>query len=93
MKKNPSLAANPIPSQWFAFRDDAVELRTGKVEIGQGIGVALCQIATEELSVPLDRIELVAGDTARTPDELWTSASISVEIGGGAVRTVAGRST
>ncbi|SHH35963.1 xanthine dehydrogenase family protein molybdopterin-binding subunit [Marivita hallyeonensis] len=89
MKPNPSLTSNPVPAKWLSFSGARVELRTGKVEIGQGIGIALKQIAADELCVPVDCVDLVAGDTHLTPDELWTSASISVEIGGGAVRTIA----
>ena len=84
-----SLVANPRLSRWLGFAEPGVvELRTGKVEIGQGIGGALIQIAADELDIDPGRISLVAGDTATTPDEGWTSASISIEQGGAAVRHV-----
>lgn len=85
-----SLAANRRLSTWL-FVDTAarqIELRVGKVEIGQGIGTALLQIAADELGVQMDQLRLLAGSTDATPDELWTSASISVEVGGAAVRLV-----
>lgn len=86
---NPSLKANPVPSKWFSFEGNRATLRTGKVEIGQGIGIALVQIASDELTIPPERIDLITGDTDLTPDEIWTSASVSVEVGGGAVRAIA----
>lgn len=85
-----SLVANPRLATWMHFDAAAqvVEVRVGKVEIGQGIGTALLQIAADELRVAPSRIRLVAGRTDSTPDEQWTSASISVEVGGAALRRV-----
>ena len=45
-----------------------VTVFTGKVELGQGILTALAQIAAEELDVPLARVTMISGDTARTPE-------------------------
>jgi CO/xanthine dehydrogenase Mo-binding subunit len=38
-----------------------VLVRTGKVELGQGIVTALAQIAAEELDVPLARVTMISG--------------------------------
>lgn len=81
-----SLKAAPLISHWVGFESGRVQIRSGKVEIGQGIGHALMRIAAEELEVPMEIIDLVQGRTAETPNELWSSASISVEVGGLAVR-------
>src|SRR5262249_22738553 len=59
---------------------------TGKVEIGQGIVTALAQIVGDELEVDLGRIEMISGDTSRTPDEGVTSGSRSIEESGSALR-------
>ena len=51
-----SLRANPLLSQWVRLRragTGRVEVRVGKVELGQGIVTALGQIAAEELDVGL----------------------------------------
>ncbi len=61
-------------------------LFTGKIELGQGIGTALTQIAADELDVDLKRIKIVHGDTALTPNEGQTAGSQSVENSGTAVR-------
>lgn len=56
-----------------------VSLTLGKVELGQGIGTALAQVAAEELGVDFKRIELVNVDTDFSPDESYTFSSISVQ--------------
>jgi CO/xanthine dehydrogenase Mo-binding subunit len=63
-----------------------VTIFSGKIELGQGIGTALAQIAADELDVDLKRVSLIHGDTALTPNEGQTAGSQSVQDGGTAVR-------
>ena len=63
-------------------RDRTVWIASGKVELGQGINTALAQIAAEELDVSLERIRIVPPSTAYSPDEGYTSGSMSVQEGG-----------
>ncbi len=63
-----------------------VQVRTGKVEIGQGLHTALAQIVADELGVALDRIDMLPVDTAHSPDEGVTSGSLSVQDAGRALR-------
>ena len=52
----PSLQANPHLDDWIRIeKDGTVTVRTGKVELGQGIRTAIALIAAEELDVALDR--------------------------------------
>jgi CO/xanthine dehydrogenase Mo-binding subunit len=67
-------------------RDRTVWIASGKVELGQGINTALAQIAAEELDVALERIRIVAPSTAYSPDEGYTSGSMSVQEGGKGMR-------
>lgn len=84
------LATNPLLSRWFAVDDDGrLTIRIGKVELGQGAVTAIAALAAQELGVPLARLNVVAGDTARAPDEGITSGSQSIEMGGSAMRHVA----
>ena len=84
-----SLAVNPDRARWLHWCDDGVvEVRTGKVEIGQGIHTALAQIAAQALALPLSRIRMVAASTASSPDEAVTSGSLSVQESGTAIRVV-----
>ncbi len=50
---------------------------TGKVELGQGSRTLLSQAIAEELFVPVARVKLVMGDTARVPDDGGTWASLT----------------
>ncbi len=82
-----SLQTNRRLSQWLRFLpDNSIEVRSGKVEIGQGIATALAQIAAEELDVPVERIRMVAASTAGSPDENVTSGSRSIQDSGTALR-------
>ena len=69
--------------------DGTVELHMGKVELGQGIGTALAQIAADELGVAFDRMRLINVDTDHSPDESYTFSSISVQQSGPRVRKAA----
>ena len=84
-----SLVDNPRLEQWIAFEPDrTVALKTGKVEIGQGILTALRQIAAEELDLAPRQLKVISGDTELSPAEAFTAGSLSVEVGGGAIRLV-----
>jgi CO/xanthine dehydrogenase Mo-binding subunit len=77
----------PALDRWIAFNEDGtVTIRTGKVEIGQGIRTAIAMIAAEELEVSLSRIQVQTADTRQTPNEFVTAGSMSVEDSGSAVR-------
>jgi len=69
--------------------DRTLQLRVGKVELGQGIVTALTQIAAEELDLSPAQVHVVSGDTAAGPDEWYTAGSLSVEVAGGALRVAA----
>jgi CO/xanthine dehydrogenase Mo-binding subunit len=84
-----NLQANPQLSQWIALhRDGRVEVRSGKVELGQGITTALARIVAQELDVALARITMVPVSTAGAPNEGFTSGSLSVQDSGAALRQV-----
>lgn len=50
---------------------------TGKMDMGQGARTLLTQAFAEELRVPLDRVELVMGDTSLCPDDGGTWSSLT----------------
>lgn len=86
----PSLTDNPLCRDWIDLsRDGRVTLKSGKVEIGQGIATALVQIAADELDVDPRQFDLIAGHTGLGPTEAGTSSSLSIETGGQAVRLAA----
>ena len=82
-----SLKRNPALDRWISIGTDGmVTVRTGKVEIGQGILTALTLIAAEELDVDPARVRIEPAVTGLSPNELITAGSMSVEDGGGAIR-------
>jgi nicotinate dehydrogenase subunit B len=82
-----SLARNTRLDRWVAVKPDGVvEIRTGKVEIGQGIISTLAQIAAEELDVDYTRIRMIPADTGRSPNEGVTAGSRSTVESGSALR-------
>jgi CO/xanthine dehydrogenase Mo-binding subunit len=52
-----------------------VTVYTGKVEMGQNIRTSLSQAVAEELCVPIEKIEMVMGDTQLTPFDMGTFGS------------------
>ncbi len=52
-----------------------VTVYTGKVEMGQNIRTSLSQAVAEELHVPIEKIEMVMGDTQLTPFDMGTFGS------------------
>ncbi len=82
-----SLQTNRRLDQWLAFGPGrTVRIRTGKVEIGQGILTALLLIAAEELDLPLASVSIEPATTASGPDEGVTAGSLSVQHSGSALR-------
>src|SRR5258708_5673885 len=82
-----SLENNRLLNAWIRIGTDGnATVCTGKVELGQGIVTALAQIAAEELDLPLDRVQMISGDTEKTPNEGVTAGSQSIENSGTALR-------
>ncbi len=85
----PTLAANPRLGDWLSIRSDGtVAVRSGKVELGQGVLTALAQMAAEELDVDVRRIDMIAATTDAGPDEGLTAGSLSIQHSGAALRVV-----
>lgn len=87
-------AARPLdPREVDAFlsinADGTVTLFCGKVDLGQGLRIAMPQIAAEELGIAVDKIKYVEGDTALTPDQGRTSGSYGIQRGGMQIRQAA----
>ena len=86
----PPLAVAPLVSDWVSFAPDGgVDLRSGRVELGQGITTALLQMAADELDVPVTALRITQGYTGRVPAEGPTVGSLSVTFGGQSLRLAA----
>jgi len=79
----------PLAGRFDLSSPGIVMLKTGKVELGQGILLALRQIAAEELDLAIDAVVTVSGDTSASPVEGGTVGSMSVETSGREVRDAA----
>ena len=69
--------------------DGTVTVFCGKVDLGQGLRIAIRQMAAEELGIGVDKIKYVEGDTALTPDQGRTSGSSGIQRGGVQIRQAA----
>jgi nicotinate dehydrogenase subunit B len=82
-----NLAANPMLNRWVTIdAADTITVRSGKVELGQGIATAMAALAAKELGLALGQVRVEAASTAAGPDEGYTAGSFSIEHGGLALR-------
>lgn len=81
-----SLAAYPFVRDWLRVLEGRPVLWTGKVDIGQRISTALVRIAAEELTLPVEQIDVAPVRTGESPDEGITSGSNSIQQTGKAQR-------
>src|SRR5207247_5829910 len=85
----PPLLPDELDS-WIAILPDGnVTAFFGKMDMGQGVDVAIGQIVAEELDVPFDRVTVVMGDTAFTCNQGGGSGSTGVQRGGATLRYAA----
>src|SRR5579862_1101031 len=69
--------------------DGSVNVYTSKVDVGTGLRIAISQMVAEELDIPVDRIRIVEGDTALTPDQGGTGGSTGIPQGAVEIRRAA----
>lgn len=73
--------------RWLSFdTTHTMTLHSGKVELGQGVEIALLQIACDALGVDPDQIRFDGGNTLLGPDEGHTAGSQTIDQGGSSVR-------
>src|SRR6266852_5945026 len=69
--------------------DGTVTVYCGKVDLGQGLRIAIPQIAAEELGIGIEKIKYIEGDTGLTPNQGRTSGSTGIQRGGMQIRQAA----
>ena len=85
----PALMPDELDS-WIAVKaDGSVTAFFGKMDMGQGVDVAIGQIVAEELDVAFERVTVVMGDTALTCNQGGASGSTGVQRGGMTLRFAA----
>ncbi len=84
-----SLAPDAVDSFLAVHRDGTVTIFVGRVDLGTGGRIAMRQLAGEELDIPLERIAMIEGDTALTPNQGGTGGSYGIARGGFQLRLAA----
>ncbi|HZR96148.1 MAG TPA: xanthine dehydrogenase family protein molybdopterin-binding subunit [Gaiellaceae bacterium] len=80
----------PPSYAWIRVTSDGrATVVTAMQDIGTGTRTAMAQIAAEELGFPLDRVDVVLGDTARGPYATLSAGSSTTPSVGPAVRAAA----
>ena len=69
--------------------DGTATVYTGSSAHGQGHHTAFAMIVTAELGIPMEKVEVIHGDTDLIPDGIGTYASRSLQLGGSAVQKAA----
>lgn len=86
-KQNTPLGRSEATVLWNS--DGTVQLLVSNDENGMGATTALRQIAAEVLKMPIENIEVVRGDTGRTPYDNYGASSRTTYTTGNAVRIAA----
>ena len=84
-----TLPLDAVDSFLAVRADGTVVVHSGKVDLGTGHRIAMRQMVGEELDLGVDRIELIEGDTALTPNQGPTAGSTGVMRGGVELRQAA----
>jgi len=84
-----TLDTNEVDGFLAVKADGSVTIFCGKVDLGQGLRVAIPQMAAEELGIDIGRITMIEGDTALTPDQGPTAGSSGIMRGGVQIRQAA----
>ncbi len=90
------ITAGPAGSQGeFAkvvlHKDGGLTVYTGSSSHGQGHNTAWAMLASDLTGIPMDSIDVVAGDTDRVAEGVGTMGSRSLQLGGSAVWTATGQ--
>jgi nicotinate dehydrogenase subunit B len=84
-----SLAPDAVDSYLVIHGDGSVTIFTGKVDLGTGHRIAMRQMVGEELDMAPERIAMIEGDSALTPNQGATGGSYGVARGGSQLRQAA----
>ncbi|OLF52907.1 xanthine dehydrogenase family protein molybdopterin-binding subunit [Pseudomonas chlororaphis] len=79
-----TLPADPTAEHVDSFialgADGQVTAFCGHVDLGTGVRTALGQIVADELDLDFEQVQMILGDTARTPDQGPTIASATIQV-------------
>src|SRR5256886_15671495 len=85
----PPLAPDQLSSYIAVNADGTVSAFFGKMDMGQGLFVAIGQMVAEELDVPIKAVTVIMGDTATSVNQGGASGSTGIQMGGKQMRMAA----
>jgi len=85
----PSLVPNELDSWIAVLPNGTVQAFFGKMDMGQGLDVAVAQIVAEEMDLGADKVQVVMGDTATSCNQGGASGSTGVSNGARLLRRAA----
>src|SRR5437868_14011920 len=85
----PPLTPDQLSSYIAINADGTVSAFFGKMDMGQGLFVAVGQIVAEELDVPFKSVTVIMGDTATSVNQGGASGSTGIQLGGKQMRMAA----
>src|SRR6266852_6976233 len=85
----PPLVPGELASYIAVNADGTVSAFFGKIDMGQGLFVAIGQMVAEELDVPFARVKVIMGDTATSVNQGGASGSTGIQFGGKQLRMAA----
>jgi CO/xanthine dehydrogenase Mo-binding subunit len=85
----PPLTPDQLSSYIAVNADGTVSAFFGKMDMGQGLFVAIGQMVAEELDVPFKSVTVIMGDTASSVNQGGASGSTGVQMGGKQMRVAA----
>src|SRR5919109_1300770 len=85
----PALVPAELDSWLAVLPDGSVSAFFGKMDMGQGLDIAVAQIVADELDVGFDKVEVVMGDTASSCNQGGASGSTGVSNGARLLRRAA----
>jgi len=89
MQQKPPLAPGELDSWVAVLPDGRVQAFFGKMDMGQGLEVAIAQIVADELDVALERVEVLMGDTSTSCNQGGASGSTGIWRGARPLRSAA----
>jgi nicotinate dehydrogenase subunit B len=85
----PPLTPDQLSSYIAVNADGSVSAFFGKMDMGQGLFVAIGQMVAEELDVPFKSVTVIMGDTATSVNQGGASGSTGIQLGGKQMRMAA----
>jgi CO/xanthine dehydrogenase Mo-binding subunit len=85
----PPLTPDQLSSYIAVSADGSVSAFFGKMDMGQGLFVAIGQMVAEELDVPFKSVAVIMGDTATSVNQGGASGSTGIQRGGLQMRMAA----